>query len=260
MAWWLSAGVAFLDSESDSDADADDDDAAPAAASESKARAANMRSSKDGAPAAAGELRGSAGGAGGAAAAAAAVVADTRAFEQAVVKCHSMTLTLINDFQGRAQPFAEVRVLNLDLEAKGWSSPFSQAALGMTLTADYFNPRVMMFEPVLEYWTFRVGQIGGGGDETKPTMRLALQSDQRLELNVSHAMIDTMLTAYSHFATSVQQERKQPQALAIAEAPAAPAPCSRRIGSRTTPAASCSMRRAPIATPARAVRAASALR
>lgn len=48
---------------------------------------------------------------------------DTRKFEQAVIKCWSVTLTLINDFQGRAQPFAELRLMEVDVEAKGWSSP-----------------------------------------------------------------------------------------------------------------------------------------
>lgn len=134
---------------------------------------------------------------------------DTRNFEQAVVKCWSITLTLINDFQGRAQPFAEVcfqlnshscffcsfhslisffspvffgfqiRVLNVDVEAKGWSSPYLQAALGSTLTMDYFNPRVMMFEPVLEYWTFRAGVLSGGDDRTKPATQLAIQVTTR---------------------------------------------------------------------------------
>jgi hypothetical protein len=56
-------------------------------------------------------------------AAGAAGVLDTRQFEQAVVKCWSVTLTLINDFQGRAQPFAEMRLVDVDVEAKGWSSP-----------------------------------------------------------------------------------------------------------------------------------------
>ena len=98
-----------------------------------------------------------------------------------------------------------MRLLELDLEAKGWSSAHMQAALGCTVTADYFNSRVMMFEPVLEYWTFRAGVIGGGGDEGKPEQRIALQSDQRLDINISHAMIDTMLTAYAHFNETTSQ-------------------------------------------------------
>jgi hypothetical protein len=205
MAWWLSAGVAFLDGESESEADDDDDDGdggddgggGSVSSKAQKSRA--MRASKE-LPANAGEQAGGA--------AAAALDADTRGFEQAVLKCHSVTLTLINDFQGRAQPFAEVRLLNVDVEAKGWSSSHKQIGVGMTATADYFNPRVMMFEPVLEYWTFRVGLIGGGGDETKPATRLAFDSDQRLELNVSHAMVDTMLTAYAHFAGSMEEQRR----------------------------------------------------
>jgi hypothetical protein len=122
---------------------------------------------------------------------------------------------------------------------------------------DFFNPRVMMFEPIVEYWTVRVGLLSGGdgvadelankadnndnddddnddndrqakkdkknkkkkksGDDNDddkeeervaPKQALVLHSEQRLNVNVSHALIDTMLTAYAHVQDDAAHWRK----------------------------------------------------
>lgn len=52
----------------------------------------------------------------------------------------------------------------------------------MTVTVDYYNVNLNIFEPMLEYWTFGV-QVKFGID---PKMQVKLHSDQFLNFNVSH--------------------------------------------------------------------------
>lgn len=103
------------------------------------------------------------------------------------ISCPCISLNFINDFQGRNIPLAHFRVCDFTITANNWSSKLN-ATTNFVLQASYFNNNIVEFEPLLEIWKFQADV----NSDKNPQMSIEVSSNEILNLNVSHAFIDTL--------------------------------------------------------------------
>lgn len=60
--------------------------------------------------------------------------------------------------------------------------------MSLTIAADYFNQKIVQFEPLIEHWTLSVM----AKKSANPLMSVQVISEERLYFNVSHALIETL--------------------------------------------------------------------
>eukprot|EP00026_Physarum_polycephalum_P000020 Phypoly_transcript_00020.p1 GENE.Phypoly_transcript_00020~~Phypoly_transcript_00020.p1 ORF type:complete len:3396 (+),score=660.90 Phypoly_transcript_00020:132-10319(+) len=140
--------------------------------------------------------------------------------------CTALNVTLINDLNGRNVPIAELRVSDLDVGVRGWSSSL-RVVTNLKVTADYFNASLNTFEPLLEYWECKCEANFG----TDPKMQIIMNSEEYLNINVSHALIDTLSATYTILSTDYYHSSKKTPSTTPTGTPSA-SPATMRIAAQ----------------------------
>lgn len=107
----------------------------------------------------------------------------------------------INDWSGDVSPPLTPLVRRADCKMR--------MATSMTTSIRYFNPSNSYFEPLLDPWKFdfKVSRVSAGPDNNP--MDVSFTSRQRLELNISAAFIELMLSGMAAWGQGQERLRSE---------------------------------------------------
>eukprot|EP00003_Mantamonas_plastica_P031498 TRINITY_DN823_c0_g1_i3.p1 TRINITY_DN823_c0_g1~~TRINITY_DN823_c0_g1_i3.p1 ORF type:complete len:3996 (-),score=1299.11 TRINITY_DN823_c0_g1_i3:663-12608(-) len=99
----------------------------------------------------------------------------------------TITMTLVNDSFGQDTPLAELRLFNTGFQLHDWDSLMMIGKAHMQLEVDYHNHSIVMWEPLIETWSCHMHLT------RNPLLQIFVHSDTVFNVNVSKAMLDTVL-------------------------------------------------------------------
>lgn len=116
------------------------------------------------------------------------VVANQNLSEQFRVSIESIQALLIDDLSDLHIPLFEFGLDRTIFEMSNWSSKF-EFSLGLLLFANYFNVKNSHWEPMIESSQFSIS----GKNDTDGKREVSLLCRNKLEINLSHVLVETVL-------------------------------------------------------------------
>lgn len=117
----------------------------------------------------------------------------------------------IDDLNDLHLPVYEFQLASTNFEMTNWSSRIA-LDFGTSVSADFFNMKNSSWEPFIEKWKFSINARREGNS---PKLQVDLFCRQKLEMNISHAFIESILAYTNNFSTqkrdrSVSRSTKAP--------------------------------------------------
>lgn len=104
-----------------------------------------------------------------------------------------VSLVVVNDFNGQNLPILKLSLNGTTFTADGALQSLNGSG-SLILALDYFNPRVFMWEPILEPW-FPYLELKTGSDGTK--INISQADSECFQISVTGTMLESLMRTYS---------------------------------------------------------------
>eukprot|EP00698_Gefionella_okellyi_P001882 TRINITY_DN1171_c0_g3_i1.p1 TRINITY_DN1171_c0_g3~~TRINITY_DN1171_c0_g3_i1.p1 ORF type:complete len:4247 (+),score=1107.78 TRINITY_DN1171_c0_g3_i1:46-12786(+) len=115
----------------------------------------------------------------------------TELAQSAKIRLEGLSVVLINDRHGANSPFVAAELQDVYATIKGFEQDDLSLELRLQLSASFFNPLRVVWEPLIEPWTATIGIERKAAP--KPVMDVRVISDSILNLNASEVFITSLL-------------------------------------------------------------------